>query len=68
MRLIRIEVEDTIEEEVEEGRHQSHFVESSTVVPQIEPTIDYLFMASHTNISASQCVWYIDSVHYQTYD
>jgi hypothetical protein len=42
------------------GRHQSHFVESSTVVPQ-EPTTLYLFMASHTGVFASQCVWYIDS-------
>jgi hypothetical protein len=40
--------------------HQSHFVESSTIVPQ-EPAIDYLFMASYTNISTSQCVRYIDS-------
>jgi hypothetical protein len=41
------------------GRHQSHFVESSTVVPQ-EPTTNYLFMASHIDIFTSQCVWYID--------
>ena len=42
------------------GRHQNHFVESSAKVPQ-EPATDYLFMASHNDIYASQCVWYIDS-------
>ena len=50
MRLIGIVVGDTIEEAVE--RHQSQFGESG-IVQLIDPTTDYIFMASHANIFAS---------------